>query len=550
MKVLRRIGFILSLLLLLGAGLPEFHTVHLRFNGNEVELKPPILEKEAYLYLPMKAFSELSTLQVNQRSDAEYVLFMDNIFIKFTLNSNTYYLNGKEFTWKNRPFVHQGEIYLPHRLLLDFMHFKYTYDQEEKELHLISASSYDMTSSRIQNRQRVEFADAKISYELPFFWKRASMNSFVSDEKETMKIEVRRIPMGEKSFEESMKQALAEKNIVYTKKLPPKEHFIQQTSIHTQGYALKEEFGYSYYGYSYFELENQLIETSFYGFASSYSLAEHTEENILSSILLKAYRIDSLDEHYVELDSFFDRNMKIESVLYSNLLTENTLPFAGEIDPHIKEIRVSVRKGKQHFVYTVPVTAGKFNSAIPIPFGLGFHHLSFYLTAEPEEFTRAGLRLAEDKNLLLKCSVLNTSLDFALYTSPSDQVPSQDPNLNRLTKDLDPSLLDYQKAKLLLEELKEEFSLGSPTNVREAIKERTIDKETSALVYGALLRKNNVPTRIVSDEKKEFYGVEILSNGLWHLCDPYGYLSKNGLPSQFMSLDAKDFGKKMIYYDF
>lgn len=550
MKVKNRILILLSLVLLLGASLPEFHRVELRFNGNDVDLNPSILEKDANLYLPMNAFSKLTSLQVRKRDSGEYVLFMDNIFVKFTPNSNIYYLNGKEFTWKNQPFVLDDEIYLPERIFLGFMHFNYDYDQEKKLLNLISASSYDMTSSRTHNRQRVEFAEAKISYELPAFWKRTSINSFASDDKESMKIEVRSIPMGEKSFDESMALALAEKNLSQTEKLPPKEVLIRQTSIHTQGFQRKDEFGVSYYGYSYFELENQLIETSFYGHASHVNLATKVEEEILSSVHFKAYTVDTLDEHYVELDAFFDQNMLIDSLLYSNMPTENTLPFYGSINPEVKEIQVAVSRGKQKFLYTIPVSGGRFNASIPIPFGLGFHHLNFYLTMGTQDEKEGVLQLAEDRNLLLKTSVLNTSLSIALYTSPSDQVLSKHPSIDALTQDIDSNMLDYQKAKTLLERLKEEFTLGRSSGAKESMEERRVNKETAALVYAALLRSMDVPTRVVSNEIKSFYGVEILSNGDWHLCDPYGYLAGDGLTSQYMTLDHKDYGKKIIYYDF
>ena len=162
--------FLLFLLLpLLGAALSP---VALKLNGKLIE-DAPLLEKQGDLFIPLNYFSKLTSLQFTQRSNGDVLLFRDNIFIKFNVNSSTYFLNGKEFKWVNPPFSEKGELFIPYGTLLNFMNFQYSYDDEDKILTLASGG-YDVSLSYLQNRQKVDFAEGKISYNLPFFWQRLS----------------------------------------------------------------------------------------------------------------------------------------------------------------------------------------------------------------------------------------------------------------------------------------------------------------------------------------------------------------------------------------
>lgn len=541
-----RIILLFLLLPLLGAAMAP---VELKLNGKNLQ-DAPFLEKEGELYIPIKSFSLLTSLQFTQRSSGDIILFRDNIFIKFNLNSNTYYLNGKEFRWKNLPFSHEGELFIPHGLLLNFMNFQYTYDKENKILSLTSGAGYDVSLNYLENRQRVDFAEARISYTLPYFWERSSLNSFSSRSSE-MTIEVKSTPLGDKSFDEAIKERLEAGAPRDFFKRPPRQLFVEGTPILNQGYTQQEDQGTYYYGFSYFILENRLIETSFYAHSTSLATVLKLEEEILLSTQFNAYTIDDMEEHYVELDAFFAVNMALETPLYANILVDNVLPLKGTLHRRIKELTATLQRGKRRFYYTFPVHEGSFDVRIPVPFGLGFHSLS--LTMNPSargKISEDTLVFHENELLLLKVSLLNTSLDEGLYLSDSNFVLSKHEDLAKISSLVRDQSYDYAKAEALLLLFKENFSPGGSDEPVQAIEEHRVSKKSAALVYAALLRQSGVPTRILSNKSQTLYAVEIPSNGRWHLIDPYGFLVGEQAPGTMMSLPQGYLGTNPLYYDF
>lgn len=546
MKKLRKILLLILLLPLLGAALSP---VDLNLNGKFVE-ETPLLEKQGELFIPIEPFSKLTSLQFREKNKGDIILFRDNVFIKFNTNSSTYFLNGKEFTWKNPPFVENGELYLPYRILLDFMNFQYSYNAEKKLLELATGTGYDVSLSYRQNRQKVDFAEAKISYNLPYFWKRTSLNSFSSLEN-SLKIEVSSRPLGEEKPADAIKRLVEEKSFDDFEKRTPRQLFVEATSIANYGYVKKEQDLYYYYGLSYFTLENRLIETAFCAQGATLEPILKLEEDILSSAQFNAYTIDDMQEHYVELEAFTSLKMSLDDPLYANMLVDNTLAFKGEINPSIKELHATVKRGDRRFYHSFAVKEGKFDTSIPIPFGLGFHSLSIALSPPPEEESRASsLPYSEDKNILLRFSLLNTSLDEGLYLSYSNLVPTQREEIGILSYQVRNKSFDYYKAEALLSLLKENFSLGKVDDPLLALEEKTLSKKSAALIYAALLRRAGVPTQVISNISQTIYGVEILSNGRWIVIDPYRFLLNEDPPLEHMSLDQDHFGTRAYYYDF
>ncbi len=538
--------FLLFLLLpLLGAALSP---VALKLNGKLIE-DAPLLEKQGDLFIPLNYFSKLTSLQFTQRSNGDVLLFRDNIFIKFNVNSSTYFLNGKEFKWVTPPFSEKGELFIPYGTLLNFMNFQYSYDDEDKILTLASGG-YDVSLSYLQNRQKVDFAEGKISYNLPFFWQRLSPNSFSAQTSE-MKIDVESSPLGEKSLDEAMKERLAQKHLEDFTKKAPRQLFVEGKPIITQGYTKKEDQGFYYYGYSYFTLENRLVETSFYTHSSSLNSVLKLEEEILLSTQFNAYSIDDMEEHYVELAPFFAMQMTLEEALYSNMLVDNILHFKGKIHPTVKELQATVKRGKRRFNYTFPTEEGHFDAEIPIPFGLGFHSLSITMNpSSTEEILDSPLIFNEDEHLILKVSLLNTSLDEGLYLSYSDLVLTEDDHIRKISALVKDRSFDYTKAEVLLTLLKENFTTGGSDEPHIALEDKALSKKSAALIYAALLRSSGVPTKVLSNKSQSIYGVEILSNGLWHIVDPYNFLLDQEPPSKYMSLPQEHFGKNPQYYDY
>lgn len=545
-RKIRKIVLLILLFPLLGAAISP---VALKLNGKLIE-ETPILEKEEELFIPIKYFSDLTSLQFTQRSNGDIILFRDNVFIKFNLNTSTYFLNGKEFKWESLPFSEKREFFLPYKILLNFMNFQYSYDEEDKILTLVTGTGYDVSLRYLQNRQKVDFAEAKISYNLPFFWQRSSPNSFFSQGSE-MTIEVTSSPLGEKSLDEAIQEHLDAKSLEDFKKTAPRQLFVEGKPILTHGFTKKEDQGHYYYGFSYFSLENRLVETIFYAYSNSMHSALKLEEEILLSTQFNAYTIDDMQEHYVELGAFFAMNMMVEEPLYSNMLVDNFLHFKGEIHPTLTELHASVKRGKRRFTYTFPLVEGKFDAQIPIPFGLGFHSVRISMNpSTSQQIQDSPLIFNEDEHLLLKFSLLNTSLDEGLYLSYSNLVLRDQEDITKMSSLVKDRSLDYTKAQALLLLLKENFTLGNEDEPLLALEEKTVSKKSAALIYAALLRSAGVPTKVLSNKSQTLYGVEIFSNGLWQKIDPYNFLLKDRPASNYMSLPQDYFGRDPQYYDY
>ncbi|NLY73162.1 MAG: hypothetical protein GX079_05670 [Tissierellia bacterium] len=542
MKRKEKILILLLVFPLLGAGL---RPLDLKLNGNLLET--PLLEKEGEFFMPIKAFSQLTSMQLTERSSGHVLLFRDNIFIKFNLNSNIYYLNGKEYSWKNPPFKEKEEIYIPHRIILDFMNYHYKLTQDEIA---ITGGAYDMSLSYLQNRQRVDFVDAKISYAVPYFWSRENPNSFSHNESKTS-LTVSVSKLEDEALEKLMEKSLAAKELEDFSALNPKQYSVDGIKILHQGYRRKEDKNENIYrGYSYLILENRLVETLFQAETSSLSSAINLEDEIINSIHFNAYTIDEMEEHYVELAAFYAMQMELELPLYSNMLVDNKLTLKGTIHPSVDRLKATVRRGKRSFTYTFPVDKGSFNAKIPIPFGLGFHSLSLSMAPGDEDLQKeSSPRFFVDENTLLKFSVLNTSLNEGLFLSDSDFVPSQDRLVGELSSQVRNINYDYGKAQALLQILGDNFTGGQGDSPQAALEDKKLSRKTAALIYGAMLRRAGVPTRIISNRSQTLFGVEILSNGSWHKIDPYNYLINKGRLDDYMSLPQDHFGPNYIEHD-
>lgn len=538
MKRKEKILLLLMIFPLLGAGL---RPLDLKLNGNLLEA--PLLEEEGEFYMPIKAFSQLTSMQLTERSDGNLILFRDNIFIKFNLNSNTYYLNGKEYTWKEAPFKKGREIYIPYRIILDYMNYNYQLDEEGLS---ITGGAYDISLSYQQNRQRVDFVDAKISYAIPYFWTRISPNSFYHQETDTS-LEVMVFPLEDARLEDLMEKRLKEKDLAGYKELSSKNFHVQGKKALQQGY----EKGSSYLGISYLTLETRLVETTFKSQGSPLASAINLEDEILSSVHFNAYTIDEMEEHYVELGPFYAMKTQLETPVYSNKLVSNHLLLKGQIHPSVRKLHAQVKRGKRSFDYSFDVDEdGSFTARIPIPFGLGFHSLTLSLAQEEETQPGDSLDFFTDGRALMKFSVLNTNLNEGLYLSYSDQVPSQHERIKELAQEVKDIDYDYEKAQALLLALGENFKAGSIKDPEEALEAGKLGRQSAALVYGALLRNSGVPTRIISNRSLSLYGVEVLSNGIWHKIDPYGYLRDPSSSLAYMSLAQDYFGKYYIELDY
>lgn len=542
MKIKSKLLVVLMLFPLMGASLLP---LDVKLNGKLTDT--PLLESEEEIFLPIKAFSQLTSMQFTERSDGNVVIFRDNIFIKFNLNTNIYYLNGKELKWKTPPFKEKGELYVPYRILLDYMNFHYSFSEEEVS---IVGGGQDVSLSYLQNRQKVDFADAKISYILPFFWERTSPNSFSQEDSNTL-IEVITGPLEAREPREILKEEIERLGLKDFQKTDEKLLQIDGRRVLHQGLTKKDEEDKTtdYYGLSIFTLENRYIRTLFYTKNQSIGPLVKLEEEILRSLQLNAYTIDEREEHYVELGGFFAMGMELDSPLYSSMVVDSFLNFRGSIHPSVTSLKATVNRGQRRFEYSFPVEEGSFNAKIPIPFGLGFHSLTLSMPQKEAQDYDELLSFYEDEDALLKLSLLNSSLEEGLFLTYSDQVLSQDPLIGELASQVKSSLYDYEKALELLKVLGESFTPGLTQGPREALETRKLDRKTSALIYAALLRRSGIPTRVISNKSQTLFGVEILSNGLWHTIDPYGYLRGEKDPKFFMSLPKDYFGREGMLHD-
>lgn len=228
--------------------------------------------------------------------------------------------------------------------------------------------------------------------------------------------------------------------------------------------------------------------------------------------------VDIQREHYIEAPAYFDKGLRLESVLYSNMDVKGRFTFSGSVDDGaVKLLTVVINRGGETLTQRVPVADHHFSALINTPFGLGKHDLMIY----------AGSDTPQPQDRVLQVSVVNTSaqetrwiIPGTLIDSDSEYISSQSSLLTYKTYG------DYLKARKIFTYVVETVAAKKtgkdPVAASQTYLRSTGSEQDIVIFYAALLRAAEIPARAVSGRGQDSRTwVEMQINGQWVASDPW-----------------------------
>ncbi len=466
------------------------------------------------LYVPFFDFLDTADIDYKKSPDSELSAYKDNMFMKFYPYSNIYYVNGKEFKWKNKPFYKKNNIlYTDGNTFRKYFSIDYNYDPIIDKITVDKSKSNKRVFDNLDTYEKILIDTPKFYIFIPDYWEKLKDNVYgkiskddtftLTINKETVKnindfdsyIQNNYIA----NYEES-------KDIVIMNK---KKSFdlVKGIKITTYKYYVTRENKPEYNIFSFFKVENKLYTFKFESNILDQTYILDVVEKIGESISTGKYQLDTSSEHYLEYDAYKKYNLSIKTPLYANMCIKNYLPLEGSIDIKIKKINVLVKRGKKVFEDEINVVDGKFKRTVSIPFGLGLHSVS----------------LIANNKLLVKTSVVNTSIEEGLYVASSKYIDKTNDKLDELLKNTKVVYTDYKNAKIIFENIRNEIEVAdSDNNFNLALKDKKANEFDLNRIYLAALRKIRIPSRMVKDKSDGRHYVEFESNGIWIKTDIYG----------------------------
>lgn len=508
------------------------------FNNSLIPLNNSPIQVEGDFMLPID--DVLQQIGVQYAYDPSAMLitaYHDNMFLKYYLGSRTYYLNGKSMSTLHAPMMVGDTIYLPLSTLAEALSIQTTFVPERQEIRLDNYALKIYKTHTSYFYRHMDIPEYNVSLDIPYYWERldeARYSYGIQSEYENNQVTCYAI----KASDDLTIDAYAESLLTYLRNIYPEGNLVRRTQREYQNNGFRGL--YMAYTYQFLGEETVLgyyvtqVNDLFYilNFTFNQEDANYLDtivENIILSFESNAYAVNPEEEHFVEYPRFYDAQMKLSNEFYSNQQFREYIPFAGNIDPAVTQLDVTVGKDSESIIFSVPVTEGSFNERIYLPFGLGKHNLSIAIHSEeiPNPETEK-IDLEGVSNQLMRFSVINISPTFLRYTIPDGAVITDHTQVismaNFLTYD---QPTDYAKAYQLFLYLLEHVQVRNDLTGSDPYEVYLNLEGTDQGVtyyYASLLRGIGIPTRVYrGTESLTFhYWTEIYLNGSWSVVDPAG----------------------------
>lgn len=515
------------------------------------------------IMVPARSFFDTIGAQVYWFEDSrEFVSYKDNTFSKFKVGSDFAMINGRPVALPVQILIISKEVFVPLNTLTATYDLNYSYDKPKRTVSMNYRD--DVPQYReigFYHYKRVRVADFGISFYMPEFWEpiddQITTYGFVT-EYEHYLLNVKLLPLDE-NFTSAILLGNLIENLQY--EYGDALSITGSKNIQAGDYRATSLY-YSLVNGN--EVTHQILYVFFqnniaYVFTATYTdvndVIESREifDTVISTFEINRLSINTINEHYVEFDSFFEYDLHLNTNLYSNLQVENQFRFNGVLDPKdkVRGFYISVSKDSDRTDYYVPVVSNTFDAMIYTPFGLGKHNIRVFLdeisdlesviniteSLETElnlsldnfiDFALLGNRNVNTGKPLMHFSVINISSDTIKNLLPSEFIDFDRPEIYALTTRLTFNLTsEYAKARTIYEWIYENYTLSDKTfeggflSLYELIETTTANEVEICMLYAGLLRANDIPARIVrgSFEDVSDYWVEIFINGKWLIAD-------------------------------
>ena len=119
------------------SGLYMKNNVSVEVNGEKVTFEDPMLNKNGFLFLPMRNFFEIidTTVYWNQQTKTASAIKNDHI-VDVKLNSKSANVNGKKITVDEPPFLYNDKTYVPIRFLSETLGGKVKWNQQAQKVEI------------------------------------------------------------------------------------------------------------------------------------------------------------------------------------------------------------------------------------------------------------------------------------------------------------------------------------------------------------------------------------------------------------------------------
>lgn len=541
----------------------EVETVKMYLSDGEASFTPSAIVINDEIMVPARSFFDTIGAQVYWFEDSrEFVSYKDNTFSKFKVGSDFAMINGKPAALPVQILISGNDVLVPLSTLTTAYDLTYSHDK------LNQAVTMDFREDVPQYREigfyhykRVRVPDWGITFYMPEFWEpiddEFATFGFVT-EYEHYLLNVKLLPLDE-NFTSAIVLGNLIENLEYA--------YGDQLSITGSKVVQAGEYRATALYYSIIngdEVTHQILYVFFennigYVFTATYTDINDTTESreifdtVISTFEINRLSINTINEHYVEFDSFFEFDVALNANLYSNIQVENQFRFSGTLDSQdkVEGFYISVTKDTDRTDYYVPVVSGTFDAIIYTPFGLGKHNIRVFLdeTGELEsvidiidsletesslsldnfiDFALLGNRNVNTNKPLMHFSVINISSDTIKNLLPSEFIDFDRPEIYELTTRLTFNLTsEYAKARAIYEWIYENYTLTDKTfeggflSLYELIETTSANEVEICMLYAGLLRANDIQARIVrgSFEENSDYWVETYINGKWLVAD-------------------------------
>ncbi len=473
-------------------------------------------QQKSNLYVPFFDFLDTADIDYKKSPDSELSAYKDNMFMKFYPYSNTYSVNGKAFEWKNKPFFKKNNIlYTDGNIFRKYFSIDYNYDPVIDKITVDKSKANKKVFDSLDTYERILVDSPKFYIFIPDYWEKLKDNVYGKmsrDDTFTLTINKKTIK-NINEYDDYIKKNYIDNyedsdNIVIMNK---KKSFdlVRGIKITTYKYYITRDNIPEYNIFSFFMVENKLYSFKFESNILDQNYILDVVEKIEESISTGNYQLDTSSEHYLEYDAYKKYKLNIESDLFANMCVKNYLLLEGTIDEKIDKINVVIKRGDKVFEDEINVKEGKFKRTVSIPFGLGLHSIS----------------LTTKDDLLVKSSVVNTSIEEGIYVSSSKYIDKSNDKLDELLIDTKTIYTDYTNAKIIFENIKKKMHVAdTDNNFNLALENKKANAFDLNRIYLAALRRIRIPSRMVKDNSSERHYVEFKSNGIWIKTDIYGCL--------------------------
>ncbi len=513
---------------------------------------------------------KLGTQVFTVEKTGQVIVYRDNIFMKFSPNQMTAYVNGKAKTMPVSSIIYKGELLIPASFAAKTLEMSYNARSASELAIDYRENLLEYQQIGFRHFKRINLSNWGVSFYVPEYWQKLSDVDAVygvEDPFETYYFDVKFYPLGKQ-----YSRAVLTESLLTDLKFKYGDDFkrLSNTTQTINGYKadalyydlLENGVTNHYVSYVFFEQNNGYILTGKFPQTSNEVDAYDLIDDIIGTFSIIKLSINDQLEHYTELPHFFEIGMSLNSQIYSNMPVQNQFLFSGSIDQAsgVKGFHVIVSKGSEEIDYYVPVIDGQYNSKIYTPFGLGKHNITIYtdlsdasqethslpgsgvsenyVDTTPETFdafpnTDTSLVTEEDaitldevvtnallmnfdmntEDMVMKFSLLNTSSDAIKYLLPSDYVNYDALTVYSISNSLTYNLTNqFAKAKTLYGYVTSTYTYSNTVhgegllNMQQLLTVKEANAIELCFVYTGLLRSVDIPARVVRGISEE--GIE------------------------------------------